>query len=339
MKAICRYTGLDLGSSSGLARWCCISEHQVFTVPLIDLIEMAAVEWSPEMFILDKKLLLLSIAKNCELITWENTHELTPAMPSPSTVEDSIEHLLQIAGWIDYQRSVNKFSSYPQFRISEETAAMREFPTMLRSIIKGRDITEKQERREHKLVCLEDHARKLRLRQAAGWTKDNVLLTVTANWVMEITAEQLNAEKVTPEIRRDWVRMLTTSPRNVSKIASFLINDVYELRNFMSDYLPPGSVIAHDVHKHIAALIEFNSFTDIDGGVILGARMLTNGALTASATEPRREEYPSIIAYARAKAQWVLVQTQKEETANELAKLNRQLEFQAKRENCNADDI
>lgn len=339
MKAICRYTGLDLLSSSGFARWCVISEHPIFSVPLEDTIQLAAVEWSPEMFILDKKLLLLSIAKNCELITWEtNRDEIIPALPSIGTIESSIASLLQIAGWVDFQRSISKFSSYPSLRISEDTQDMRSFPSMLTEIINSRDYTEKMERREHRLVCLEANAKNLSAKCRIGANREMALLSTTAEWALMVTEEHLNAERVDSTIRSDWKKMLMTSATQL-RAKGFSINDVEELRDFMVDYLPHGSVIAHDVIAHLHRLVAVNSFSDIDGGTILSARILTSGTLTASSSEPHRSEFANLVEYARARARWILVQSQQQETAKQLDRVNKDLAAKQRRESDDVNDI
>ena len=338
MKAVCRYTGLDLLSSSGFARWAVISEHPIFAVPLEELISMAASSWSPEMFVLDKKLLLLAIAKNCELITWENTRELVPANPSIATIESSIETLLNIAGWIDFQRVNSKHGSYPSLRITEETAAMHGFPGMLHSIVSSRDVTEKQERREHRLVCLENNARNLSAKCRIGANKETALLRTTAEWALTVTDDALNAERVDISIRSDWKEMLMTSATRI-KAKGFSIADVEELRDFMTDNLPHGSVIAYDVIAHLHRLIEVNCFSDIDGGAILSARILQGGTLVACEFEPLREQYANVIEYARARANWLLVQRQKEATAAELAKLTAEQKVVVAKESDDADDI
>jgi hypothetical protein len=287
MKAVCRYTGLELQSSSGFARWAVLSEHPIFAVQLEELIQLATIEWSPEMFVLDKKLLVLAIAKQCDLITWENTRDLVPAVPSMGTIESSISNLLQIAGWIDFQRVNNKHTSYPQFRVSDETANMEGFPSMLISIIGSRDYTDKQERREHRLVCLENNARNLSAKCRIGSNKEASLLSTTAEWALMVTEDALNMERVNLSIRDYWKKLLMTSA-NSFKSKGFSLGDVEELHGFMTDHLPHGSVIAHDVIAHLQRLIMVNSFSDIDGGTILSARILTNGNLVACASEPLR---------------------------------------------------
>jgi hypothetical protein len=82
-----------------------------------------------------------------------------------------------------------------------------------------------------------------------------------------------------------------------------------------------------------------NSFTDIDGGTILSARILNTGALTASTSEPLRSEFPSLIEFARARSKWLLVEMQRDETAKELAKLDKKIQAQERRELDNENDI
>ena len=338
MKATCKYTGLDLISSSGFARWCVISAHPIFSVALEDTLTLAATEWSPEMFVLDKKLLLLSIAKNCELIVWDNTKEIVPATPDIGIIESSIQPLLQVAGWVDFQRSVNKNSTYPYLRITEETQDMRSFPSMLSEIISSRDYTEKQERREHRLICLEENAKNLSAKCRIGANKEAALLNTTAEWALMVTEPALKAERVNSLVRMDWKIMLTTSASKL-KAKGFTITNVEELRDFMVDNLPHGSVIAHDVIAHIHRLVAVNSFSDIDGGTILSARILTSGNLVASATEPQRNEYASLVEYARARAKWIIVQQQQNETAKEITRLSKQAANNKRRELDDEDDI
>lgn len=320
MKAICRYTGLELLSSSGFARWNVVSEHPIFAVPLAELVELAATNWSPEMFVLDKKLLMLAIAKNCRLVNWEHNEAVIPATPSMATVESSIQMLLQIAGWIDYQRFNDKDSCYPSLHITEESADMRSFAPMLKEIFDSRDYTEKQEKREHRLTCLEHNAKNLSARCRIGDNKETALLNTTAEWALTVTEDALDAERVGQDIRTDWKSMLMTSATKI-KAKGFSIADVEELRDFMTDNLPHGSVIAHDVIAHLHRLVEVNAFSDIDGGAILGARILSSGNLVAVETEPKREDYASILEYARARATWLLVEHQREETTKEMAQL------------------
>jgi hypothetical protein len=337
MKAVCKYTGLELLSSSGFARWVAVSEHPIFSIPLADTLELACVEWSPEMFVLDKKLLLLAIAKNCELISWQE-HRMFPANPSPATVENCIDMLVRIAGWIDFQRSVKKHSNYPSLLITEETADMKSLWPMLNEIINSRDYTEKQERREHRLVCLENNARNLSAKCTIGANKEKALLSTVAEWAMMVTEDALKAERVDTEIRAVWKTMLMT-PATQLKAKGFSITDVEELHDFLTDHLPHGSVIAHDVIAHTQRLLMVNSFTDIDGGTILSARILNTGALTASTSEPLRSEFPSLIEFARARSKWLLVEMQRDETAKELAKLDKKIQAQERRELDNENDI
>lgn len=337
MKATCKYTGLDLISSSGFARWCVLSEHPIFAVPLEELISLAASEWSPEMFVLDKKLLMLAIAKNCELITWARDKEITTAQPSMQTVESSIENLLSIAGWIDFAKAANKDVNYPSLRITEETATMHTFPQLLRSIIESRDYTDKQERREHRLKCLENNARNLSAKCRIGANKETALLRTTADWALLVTDEALNAERVSADIRADWQEMLMTSATKL-KAKGFSAADVDELRDFMTNYLPHGSVIAHDVIAHCHRLAEVNIFNDIDGGAILSARILQSGTLAACTTEPLREQYANIVDYARARAAYILQQRQEEETAKQLAAINKE-QLAAKQGGNDENDI
>lgn len=336
MKATCRYTGLDLLSSSGFSRWCVASEHPIFSVPLDELVQLAASEWSPEMFVLDKKLLLLAIAKQCELITWQHNTSIIPANPSITTIESSISNLLNIAGWIDFQRANNKLSTYPQLRITDETADMKGFPVMLASIIDSRDYTDKQERREHRLKCLESNAKNLSAKCRIGANKETSLLRTTADWALMVTEDALNEERVSASIRDDWREMLMTSASKV-KAKGFSIADVDELRDFMTDNLPHGSVIAYDVIAHLHRLVEVNVFSDIDGGAILSARILQSGSLIACESEPLREQFANLIDYARARARWTLAECQRSETAKQLADIAKN---QAKRMGADdADDI
>lgn len=341
MRATCKYTGLQLTSSSGFARWCVLSEHPIFNVSLDELIQLAAIEWSPEMFMLDKKLLVLAIAKNCELITWgsdeANSRELVYATPANKAIESSIQPLLQIAGWIDFQRSVNKHSNYPSYLITTETATMDNFSVMLNDIILSRDYTEKTERREHRLICLENNARNLSAKCVIGANKEKTLLSTTAEWAMMVTEEALNAERVNVSIRNYWKKLLMTSATE-ARAKGFSLADIEELHEFLTNHLPHGSVIAHDVIAHTQRLLSVNSFNDIDGGTILSARVLTNGSLIAATHEPRREEFASVIEYARARANWLLVEHQREETAKDLARLAAALKTQARYED-NENDI
>lgn len=338
MKATCKYTGLELLSSSGFARWAVISEHPIFAVPLDTLIKLAADSWSPEMFVLDKKLLFLAIAKNCELISWRENHSIIPAKPTPAVIESCIEPLLQIAGWIDFQRFYNKFAGYPSLLITEETYEMQTFQPMLISIINSRDVTEKQERREHRLICLENNAKNLSAKCRIGANKETALLRTTAEWAIAVTEEALNAGMWEMEIREQWKEMLQTSASRL-KAKGFSIDDVMDCQDFMTDNLPHGSVIAHDVIAHLHRLIAVNSFSDIDGGVILGARILQQGTLSAIETEPQREQFASLLEYARTRAQWLLQQRQKEETANELERINKQQQRMQALEGQSDDDI
>lgn len=337
MKAICKYTGLELVSSSGFARWCVVSEHPIFAVPLDELIQMASIEWSPEMFVLDKKLLLLAIAKQCDLLTWQFNTAIIPANPSISTIESSIQDLLQIAGWIDFQRYSNKFSSYPALHITEETASMLAFPDMLRTVINTRDYTDKEERKDHRLKCLANNAANLSAKCRIGANREASLLRTTAEWALLVTDDALNRERVSPEIKEDWKTMLMTSASNI-KAKGFSIADVDELRDFMVDNLPHGSVIAHDVITHLQRLVAINDYTDIDGGAILGARILQNGALVACETEPQKTQYANIVDYARAKAGWLLARAQREETAKQLAALAKQQQQQQQQQGRTSDD-
>lgn len=338
MKATCRYTGLELVSSSGFARWCALSEHPIFAVQLDELIQLAASEWSPEMFILDKKLLMLAIAKSCDLLTWTKGKDIIPAAPSIQVVESSIDNLLSIAGWIDFQRAANKLTAYPSLRITEETADMGSFPSLLASIIESRDYTDKQERREHRLKCLENNARNLSAKCRIGANKETALLRTTADWALMVTEGALDEESIGDAVRSYWRDMLMTSATKL-KAKGFSAADVDELRDFMTDYLPHGSVIAHDVIAHCNSLAKVNIFNDIDGGAILSARILQSGNLIACTSEPLREQYANIVDYARARAGWLLQVRQQEETDRQLAAINKEQALKQTQATGGDDDI
>ena len=329
MKTICKFTGLTLSTSSGFDRWAVCSRHPIFTVPLEDLLQMAATSWRPEMAAIEKKLLLLAIAENCELLKWDERDNrlATPAMPSLATIESSITPLLQIAGWIDSQRYANRNCHYPSFLISGETCFMQTFPDMLHRIITNRDVSAVAERKESRLAFLQNHAQNLSARCRIGdHGKEGALLRTTAEWALLITEEALKQERVDNSIRQDWLDMLQTSPAKL-KASKFSITDVHELRDFMLDNLPHGSIIAYDVIAHLNRLIECNVINEIGAGdEIFAARILqtsfdteaTNAIAKQIITaKPQRAAFPDIISFARATAAWQLQQLQETQVARQ----------------------
>lgn len=335
MKTICKFTGMELYSSSGFSRWALAAEHPIFDAPLPDLIELAAINWSPSMPELEKKLLLLAIGRQCELIKWATKlDEAAPAMPSLSIIESSIHDLLKIAGWIDFERHCNKEKLYPTYHISTATCYMQTFPDMLHAILQNRHLTDAAERKEHRLKCLENAATNLSAKCRVGNSrKEGALLRVTAEWALTVCSTELKRERVTYETQQDWLKMLQTSPSKL-KASNFSITDVEELREFMLDYLPHGSVIAHDVIAHLNALVSCNVVTDIDQGDILKARVFVDAAMNSgqedssmdNLIEPVKSAFPDLLSYVRAKAAWQLKKLQAERAADvSLQRSQRQL--------------
>lgn len=353
MKSICKLTGLPLASSSGFDRWAVISKHPIFTVPLEELLQMAVSSWSPQLPQLDKKLLLLAIAENCELLKWEERdgNKATPAMPSLSIIESSITPLLQIAGWIDAQRYANRHCHYPSFLITGETCYMQTFPDMLHRIIMTREESAAAERKETRLQFLQNHAANLSARCRIGDRgKEGSLLKTTAEWALLITEDALTHERVDASIRADWLEMLQTSPAKL-KASRFSITDVHELRDFMLDNLPHGSVIAYDVIAHLNRLIECNVVNEIGAGdEIFAARILQTsidtGATNALAKQiatakPQRAAFSDVVSYARAVAAWQVQQLQEEQAARQalsIASAEARHKLEAQRQAANSND-
>lgn len=335
MKVICKKTGITLLTAPSFARWGIASQHPIFDANLETLLTLAATEWSPSLPEQDKKLLLLAIADNCKLLTFsERLGEAAPAMPSLSISEASIQNLLHIASWIDAERSYKKNKTYPSYHVTMETCHLATFPDMLHRIIETRNITTEEEKAAHRLICLEEIAKNLSSKCRVGDKgKEGALLRTTAEWCIAVTEQHLAAERVDASIREDWKQMLQT-PASKLKATKYSITDVHELRDFMLEYLPHGSVIAFDVIAHLNRLVECNVINDIESGDIISARIVSaanilNKPEGEADPEPQRAEFKDSLSYAIAKSHWTIRRTQQEQLA-EAALKKASLEARAK---------
>lgn len=338
MNIICKYSGITLVRAPGLAKYDLADIHPIFRLPLANLLDIVENEWSPELQTVDKKLIFLSLAYNCELIKWRSAGETSIAVPSLGIIESAITNLVNIANWIDFRQNNGKFEEYPFITIDEENKELLTFGAMLKEIILNKDRASSIDRLEHRLKCLEANAKNLSSRCSVGENKNKALLSTTANWAMLVTNEALNEAMIGEEVRTYWKLILTTSPNNC-KASGFSLADVEELKEFMIDNLPHGSVIAHDVICHIHSMERANQIHELGDCAILSARIMQVGASseTIQVNPPERAQFPTLYEFAKARATWLIEEAQRITTMEDLAKIEKTLAI--KKGEGDEDDI
>lgn len=300
MKVLCKYTGIEIASAGGWLNHGILDIHPIFTAPLADLLELAAKEWQPHLPASDKLLLVAALGHSLGLFRWEQDFNL-PLNPCIQTLETCYAPLLSLAKLCQL---APEMPSLPIIMIGQETYKLETFAPTLETIIDYLSYTEEQHLKTKRIAWLENHAQELAQRVRTGAKgKESALLKISADWAWLCCEDAIAADSsITPSLLKDWQTMLVTSPNHI-KAEGFSLADLEELFDFMTINLPAGSLITREIIQHINSLMSSNMLYSIIDTTVTSVRAQKDeSGATIAPVEPKREDFASLIDYARARA-------------------------------------
>lgn len=335
MKIFCQYSGVEYTTPDfGNLKLTYI--HPIFAAEPKQLLSRAG-DWAQGLLSeQERRLLFLALLHSTELVTFKAT-----AVPSPHNVQMNMESLLKIVGWLHGIQ--HPALALPQFVITNETRELQNVRYWLAAWWQAKKEFEdgykdfsalrKQRNREIALERL--------IKSSSKKTEDYI--GMLSSWAMEASNTPL-------AIREDWKRIICSRSNSIYSIRAV---DLEEIIEHMEENLEHGSIFAADFMKHIRTLLAKNKAgltygLGMDDDVELNYRQLlqtpfqivagdadtetANKSIiisTAPDEAPTERDYPSRVAYLRAKIAYEMACRAKEaaiemekETARQSAQEN-----------------
>lgn len=320
-KAICRYSGIEYRVEFfpySFTRGQCI--HPVFSMSSKELLGMAG-QWSTRKLTeTDTKLYFLSLLHSTGLVEFRSY-----AKPKVAICEQHMESLLREVSWITGLTD-STLSRLPRFVVSADTSSLDTVDGWLDAWKQARadlaegyhtyNLEQKQQRREAALERLiktpsrtvESYARALS--EWAAHACDFPTGTVPS--------PSGAGEPIT--LRSYWIDLLQKCGNTDYQIWRVDRKDLEELLEYLEENLNHGSIYAAATMKLVRSALSRHAdllgmgspkFQIIDEQSGIEAQNIAAAVAAAPEIEPVLEDYPSKVAYLRAKARWILAESQR----------------------------
>jgi len=307
--------------------------HPLFSVSQKKLLALVKDWASNRLSPTESYLLYLSLLHSTDLIIWRTSARYTDK--TPKIIASNMEHLVQIVGKINLIK--HPHFVLPKFAITYDTGSLdnsfywiqgwianyKEFMEDFIDASKREEIKHKVERRENSLERL------IKNNQVdIGTLADNL-----AHWA-RIAGEFPETVITHPHSGRKtvvadfWEEIIRACAKE-EKIWKYAQGTIAAVIEHCEENIDHGSIYAHSLMKLLREgkkkAKDFTGFGDVDlAGKTTQFRLLTGDATVEQANliaaiqsapekEPRRENYPTLGAFIRAKLNWDLSQKQKKE--------------------------
>lgn len=322
MKAVCRYSGIPYRTEYfPFTLTNSILHHPVFDIPFPELLQLAEKWNTPAFTDIDRRLYFLALLRSTDLIEWR-----TYARPTDRIIAANMDSMIEWAGLIHGIKSKEAFTCLPHYVVSHATSGLENidgwFSTWADAMAEYKDqyrtynAAQLQIRREHNLERLikdpnrttESYASLL-----AEWA------AVAASFPTGLVPNPFKAgESIT--LCDYWKSLLRLCGSKTFQLWKLDRTDMRDLLDHLELSLPHGSLTAFETlqllrnaiarHDSILGTGVFSgpSFTLMDDNDSVEKANILAAASKAPMVKPVLEDYPSKVAFLRAKAKWDLAQ-------------------------------
>lgn len=320
------------------------AHHPIFNLPTPKLLGLYGKWIKQELTEIDSYLLFLALLDSTELMRWtipaqRNAH-------TSSIVANNMSQLVHVIGQIDTIKHPS--FALAQISISSETKTLENVKHWIESwsaaIVDFKDgyrLSYALQEKNRKLISRENHLSKLIKDQS----RDPVeYARIVAQWAA--VAGEFPENGTTPNpltgtrtsISDYWKDIITYCLKE-EKMFSIPATDIHELIEHCEDNIDHGSIYAHTLmsilrtsikkQKDFFGLGDFNlpagpMFRILDGNANIEDANKLSMIAAAPTSEPRKEQYPNLIGYLRAKAKWDMAQAYAAQNPEEKKKDNRE---------------
>jgi len=323
MKLQCRISGLTFYSAYHFKNEPTVRNalHPIFSVSLRDLLAKAQKYGRGDYTEEEEKLLFLALLNKTDAVDWE-----VPANPSPDTVDRYLDSIFILLSW--YEKVTPGALKLPRMRVSEHNKNLANIGMFIQSWYDVRKewmspsikkfMADLLEHREHLMQRLINSRRD------------------TFEYAGKLASWAMDAADVHPDRRAEWTALFKMKPDKEALTCD--LDELLDMRDHMERHLYAVEGLGHKsglsgdtakkVMDHIHRLVEIR-----EGGMIalLGGfgitatddfqhKVNTGGVTTtdiqqlkskiqesgAPNTEPKKEDYPNLISFIKAKSAWVL---------------------------------
>lgn len=315
MRIICPISGEEF-TLPGFSKLQLAEPHPLFKLPIEKLLENRFVNsWGRGEFDeAEAKLYFLALLNSTRSVSWH-----TIADPSLSVVTQNMERLIKLVGWMG--ALAENQVAFPQFRVTESNYQLTNISHFITQWyeVKSAYLAGGRER-----IDLQDRLESIENRLAKQ-IKDGISTEEMSGRLASWSLDALSVKS--PEKRKLWTEYFRLKEPAIYSVdqQSFLEMKTYMEVNLL---LPgthasgAGTVFQQEVLRHLrnqwqliedgplASLTggETYSFVDTDGSTKVRATVeeVNKRIITANAPtkEPVKSEYPTLVAYLRARAEW-----------------------------------
>lgn len=321
-KAICRYSGIEYRIEYfpfTFSRGQCT--HPVFTLSSKELLGMSGQWANRKLTPVDTKLYFLSLLHSTNLVEFRSY-----AKPSIAICELHMESLIHEVSWIDSITEATR-ARLPRFVINADTSNLATIEGWLDAWKQARsdlaegyhtyNLEQKQQRRElalERLIKSPSRAVESYARALSEWA---AFATDFPNGLVQAP----DGSQIT--LRNYWIDLIQKCGNTDFQIWKVDRKDLEELLEYLEENLNHGSIYAAAVMKLVRNalgrhdnLLGMGSprFAILDEKSSVETQNIAAAIAAAPEIEPILEDYPSKVAFLRAKARWILAEKQRKET-------------------------
>lgn len=320
MKATCRYTGIEFSTQFFPYTFSNSTQHHpIFDIPFADLLSISRTWNTGKLTEIDKRLYFVALLKSTELCEFR-----TYARPSDRIIAANMDGMIEWAGLIHGIKTRDAFNCLPHFVISHQTASLENidgwFDTWADAMEEYKDqyrtynANQLQLRREQTLERL--------IKDSSRTTESYANLLgewacIAASFPTGLVPNPFRSGE-SISLAEYWKDLFRKCGSNTFQLWKLDLTDLNDLLEHLELNLPHGSITAHEVLVLIrSAITRYNNvlgtnnilatpYTILNESDGVERANLLAGAAKAPTIEPRLEDYPSKVAYLRAKARWVM---------------------------------
>lgn len=307
MKIFCQYSGVEF-TTPEFSRLKLTYVHPIFSAEPKQLVNCAGDWASGSLQEQERRLLFLALLHSTELVTFKST-----AVPSAHNVQANMESLLKIVGWLHSIQ--HPALALPSFVITHETRELHNVRHWLAAWWNARKEFEDGYKDMSSL-------RKQRNREAALERLIKSSSKRTDDYIGMLSQWAFEASNVPVAIREDWKKIVSSRSTSIYAVRTC---DLEEIVEHMEENLEHGSIFAADFMKHVRILLKKNKAglnygLGIDDDAELNYKQLVQTPFqivegdadtefankqiiiaTAPDSLPQERDYPSRVAFLRAK--------------------------------------
>lgn len=325
MEVYCQYSGISYKAELFSSKMKIEAVHPIFYAPVKSLINRS-VDWTNgRLNEKERRLLFLALLNHTGLVRFKVT-----ATPSDTTIQLNMELLLKFIAWrSDIQSSAIKFPEYAINGSTKDLINIRQWLNSNFDIIQAWKTNYAKEYLRRSLATKEgalERAIKSSLRPSER------LPGMLAKWSLEAS----NAPK---ELHELWTSLFKL--KGIQVYEPQYTNDLSELLEHLETHLVDslGTIYATQALAHVRKIVIANrngisfglgmeTMEELEANIANPFRIIEESTEThnrevaislAPAHEPKKDQYPNVVSFLRAKAAWTLAQSAKNREAMMLA--------------------